>query len=214
MVSGHIKDNAQYSLTIKDMTESAILETRQGDEEMKKLQESMATIDSSSKKIQEIIHIIDDIAFQTNILALNAAIEAARAGEAGKGFSVVADEVRELAGKSADAAKQTTDLIHSTMESVAQGKRNTESTAEVFKKIVEQTNTIDTLVSKVSQSLKSQADSVAQLEEGMLKISMVTQSNSATAEESAATSEELLSQMQMLKELIMQFQLSDTSDQL
>ena len=214
VVSGHIKDNAQYSLTIKDMTESAILETRQGDEEMKKLQESMATIDSSSKKIQEIIHIIDDIAFQTNILALNAAIEAARAGEAGKGFSVVADEVRELAGKSADAAKQTTDLIHSTMESVAQGKRNTESTAEVFKKIVEQTNTIDTLVSKVSQSLKSQADSVAQLEGGMLKISMVTQSNSATAEESAATSEELLSQMQMLKELIMQFQLSDTSDQL
>lgn len=212
-VSGHIKDNAQYSLTIKDMTESAILETRQGDEEMKKLQESMATIDSSSKKIQEIIHIIDDIAFQTNILALNAAIEAARAGEAGKGFSVVADEVRELAGKSADAAKQTTDLIHSTMESVAQGKRNTESTAEVFKKIVEQTNTIDTLVSKVSQSLKSQADSVAQLEGGMQKISMVTQSNSATAEESAATSEELLSQMQMLKELIMQFQLSDTSDQ-
>lgn len=213
-VSSHIKDNAQYSLTIKDVTESAILETRQGDEEMKKLQESMASIDSSSKKIQEIIHIIDDIAFQTNILALNAAIEAARAGEAGKGFSVVADEVRELAGKSADAAKQTTDLIHSTMESVAQGKRNTESTALVFEKIVEQTNTIDTLVSKVSQSLKRQADSVAQLEDGMQKISMVTQSNSATAEESAATSEELLSQMQMLKELIMQFQLSDASDQL
>ena len=213
-VSSHIKDNAQYTLTIKDMTESAILETRQGDEEMKKLQESMVSIDSSSKKIQEIIHIIDDIAFQTNILALNAAIEAARAGEAGKGFSVVADEVRELAGKSADAAKQTTDLIHSTMESVAQGKRNTESTAVVFEKIVEQTNTIDTLVSKVYQSLKRQADSVAQLEDGMQKISMVTQSNSPTAEERAATSEELLSQMQMLKELIMQFQLSDTGDQL
>ncbi len=213
-VSTHIKDNAQYSLTIKNMTEAAILETRQGDEEMKKLLESMASIDSSSKKIQEIIHIIDDIAFQTNILALNAAIEAARAGEAGKGFSVVADEVRELAGKSADAAKQTTDLIHSTMESVAQGKRNTESTAQVFNKIVEQTNTIDTLVSKVSQSLKSQADSVAQLEDGMQKISMVTQANSATAEESAATSEELLSQMQMLKELIMEFRLSNASDQL
>lgn len=213
-VSGHIKENAQYSLTIKNMTESAILETRQGDEEMKKLQESMASIDSFSKKIQEIIHMIDDIAFQTNILALNAAIEAARAGDAGKGFSVVADEVRELAGKSADAAKQTTDLIHSTIESVAQGKHNTESTAEVFKKIVEKTNTIDTLVSKVSQSLKSQADSVAQLEDGMLKISMVTQANSATAEESSATSEELLSQMQMLKELITQFRLSDVSDQL
>ena len=212
-VSSHIKDNAEYSLTIKNMTESAILETRQGDEEMKRLQESMGSIDTSSKKIQEIIHIIDDIAFQTNILALNAAIEAARAGEAGKGFSVVADEVRELAGKSADAAKQTTDLIHSTMESVAQGKKNTELTAEVFKKIVEQTNTIDSLVSKVSQSLKSQADSVSQLEGGMQKISMVTQANSATAEESAATSEELLSQMQMLKEMIMEFQLSKSSQE-
>lgn len=211
MVSSHIKENAEYSLTIKNVTESAILETRQGDEEMKRLQESMGSIDISSKKIQEIIHIIDDIAFQTNILALNAAIEAARAGEAGKGFSVVADEVRELAGKSADAAKQTTDLIHSTMESVAQGKKNTELTAEVFKKIVEQTNSIDSLVSKVSQSLKSQADSVSQLEGGMQKISMVTQANSATAEESAATSEELLSQMQMLKEMIMEFQLSESN---
>lgn len=127
LVSHHIQENAEHSLSMKSMTESALLETQHGDEEMQRLQQSMASIDDSAKKIQGIIHIIDDIAFQTNILALNAAVEAARAGEAGKGFSVVADEVRELASKSADAAKQTTDLIHSTIESVIQGKKRTQS---------------------------------------------------------------------------------------
>lgn len=210
VVSHHIQDNAEHSISMKNMTESALLETRHGDEEMQRLQQSMASIDTSSKQIQSIIHIIDDIAFQTNILALNAAVEAARAGEAGKGFSVVADEVRELASKSADAAKQTTDLIHSTIQSVAQGKQNTEQTAGAFKKIVEQTNSINSLVSKISESLKSQANSVSELEDGMQKISMVTQANSATAEESAATSEELLGQMQALKEMVMEFQLTES----
>lgn len=209
-VSHHIQDNSEHSISMKSMTEAALLETRQGDEEMQRLLQSMASIDTSSKKIQSIIHIIDDIAFQTNILALNAAVEAARAGEAGKGFSVVADEVRELASKSADAAKQTTDLIHSTIQSVTQGKQNTEQTAGVFRKIVEQTNTINTLVSKISESLKSQAGSVSDLEDGMQRISMVTQANSATAEESAATSEELLSQMQMLNELISEFRITES----
>lgn len=209
MVSSHIKDNAQHSLSMKDMTESALLETQRGNEEMERLLESMAKIDEFSKKIQSIVKIIDDIAFQTNILALNAAVEAARAGDAGKGFSVVADEVRQLASKSADAAKQTTDLIHSTIESVAQGKKNTEQTAGVFKTIVEQTENINTLVGKISESLDSQSSSVIQLEEGMQRISMVTQANSATAEESAATSGDLLNQMQMLKELVSEFNIKN-----
>lgn len=209
MVSNHIKDNAQYSLSMKDMTESALLETQRGNEEMERLLQSMANIDEFSKKIQSIVKIIDDIAFQTNILALNAAVEAARAGDAGKGFSVVADEVRQLASKSADAAKQTTDLIHSTIESVTQGKKNTEQTAGVFKTIVEQTGNINTLVGKISESLESQSNSVIQLEEGMQRISMVTQANSATAEESAATSGDLLNQMQMLKELVSEFNIKN-----
>ncbi|RKD33680.1 methyl-accepting chemotaxis protein [Lacrimispora algidixylanolytica] len=209
MVSNHIKDNAQYSLSMKDMTESALLETQRGNEEMERLLQSMANIDEFSKKIQSIVKIIDDIAFQTNILALNAAVEAARAGDAGKGFSVVADEVRQLASKSADAAKQTTDLIHSTIESVTQGKKNTEQTAGVFKTIVEQTGNINTLVGKISESLESQSNSVIELEEGMQRISMVTQANSATAEESAATSGDLLNQMQMLKELVSEFNIKN-----
>lgn len=210
MVSNYIKDNAEYSLSMKDITESALLETQRGNEEMERLLQSMANIDEFSKKIQNIVKIIDDIAFQTNILALNAAVEAARAGEAGKGFSVVADEVRQLASKSADAAKQTTDLIHSTIDSVAQGKKNTEQTAGVFKTIVEQTGNINTLVGKISESLENQSNSVTDLEEGMQRISMVTQSNSATAQESAATSEDLLNQMQMLKELVMEFHMKES----
>ena len=212
-VSGYIKENADHSLSMKDMTEAALLETRRGNEEMERLLESMASIDEFSKKIQSIVKIIDDIAFQTNILALNAAVEAARAGDAGKGFSVVADEVRQLASKSADAAKQTTDLIHSTIESVAQGKQNTEQTAAVFQTIVAQTNSINDLVSKISSSLESQSRSVEEVEQGMEKISMVTQANSATAEESAATSEDLLNQMQNLKDLIMEFHMEESGEE-
>lgn len=208
-VSHHIQSNAEHSLTMKSMAEAALQETREGDGEMQRLLQSMGSIDTSSKKIQGIIHMIDDIAFQTNILALNAAVEAARAGEAGKGFAVVADEVRQLASKSADAAKQTTDLINSTIESVARGKKNTEETAGVFHKIVEQTSIINQLVAKISESLKKQADSVSELDSGMQRISMVTQANSATAEESAATGQELLGQMQMLNDLIAEFQITE-----
>lgn len=208
VVSQHIQKNAEYSVSMKNTTESAMNETRQGNEEMQRLLESMASIDASSKKIQQVIRIIDDIAFQTNILALNAAVEAARAGEAGKGFSVVADEVRQLASRSAEAAKQTTDLIGSTLQFVVQGMKNTEQTADVFQKIVQQTNEINDLASKMSESLNGQANRVAQLNEGMQEISVVIQSNSATAEESAATSQELSNQMQTLKEMVTEFQIS------
>ncbi|QIB70564.1 HAMP domain-containing protein [Aminipila butyrica] len=209
-VSKRIQENADDALSMKNITQEALLETQRGDDEMQRLKQSMASIDTSAKKIQSIIRIIDDIAFQTNILALNAAVEAARAGEAGKGFSVVADEVRALASKSADAAKQTTDLINSTIQSVVQGKQNTEQTADVFQKIVEQTSTVNSFVTKISDSLEKQAASVSELEDGMQRISMVTQANSATAEESAATSEELLGQMQLLQERIAQFQISES----
>ena len=208
IVSQHIQKNAEYSISMKNTTEAAMLETQQGNQEMERLLESMASIDASSKKIQQVIRIIDDIAFQTNILALNAAVEAARAGEAGKGFSVVADEVRQLASRSAEAAKQTTDLIGGTLQYVVQGMKNTEQTADVFQKIVEQTNEINSLAIKMSESLNGQASRVSELNEGMQEISVVIQSNSATAEESAATSEELSSQMQMLKEMVTEFRIT------
>lgn len=108
---------------MQNAAQAALTETAQGNEEMGKMLQSMKSIDSFSKKIQGIIHMIDDIAFQTNILALNAAVEASRAGEAGRGFSVVADEVCQLASKSAEAAKSTTELIEATIQSVVRACR-------------------------------------------------------------------------------------------
>jgi methyl-accepting chemotaxis protein len=205
LVSDRIHENAEYSLSMQNTAQSALTETAQGNEEMGKMLQSMESIDSFSKKIQGIIHLIDDIAFQTNILALNAAVEASRAGEAGRGFSVVADEVRQLASKSAEAAKNTAELIEATIQSVGQGMQNAEKTADAFRKIVGQTNDMNNLVLKMSASLKSQSQSITELNEGMKQISVATQSNSATAEESAATSEELLSQAQTLNEMVAEF---------
>ncbi len=205
LVSRHVRENAEYSASMQNTAQAALSETDQGNQEMQKMLQSMASIDSSSKKIQDIIHMIDDVAFQTNILALNAAVEASHAGEAGKGFSVVADEVRQLATRSAQAAKSTAELIETTIQSVSQGMRNAEQTASAFGKIVEQTNSINALIAKMSESLNSQSQSITELNEGMKQISYTTQANSATAEESAATSEELLSQTQLLKEMVAEF---------
>lgn len=209
LISTRIEKNAEYSLSVQSTAQTALMETQQGDQEMKKMLQSMESIDSSSKKIQNIIKMINDIAFQTNILALNAAIEASRAGEAGKGFAVVADEVRELASKSAEAANNTTTLIETTIQSVRLGMQNADKTAGSFEKIVEQTNSITDLISKMSESLNNQSKSIKELDEGMRQISIATQSNSATAEESAATSEELLSQTSVLKEMVAEFKIAE-----
>lgn len=205
LVLRQIQETAQHSVSMQDMTQTALQETQSGREKMQQMLTAMQNIDDFSKKIQSIIHYIDEISAQTNILALNAAVEAARAGEAGKGFSVVADEVRQLASKSAEAAKNTAELIENTLSSVDVGKQTAEGAAQAFQKIVEQTSSVGTLVDEVAKSLNRQAQSVSELSEGVRQISDATQANSATAEQSAATSEELLGQMQMLDDMVSEF---------
>ena len=180
-------------------------------DQMQEMTEAMDQISSCSGEIQHIIKTIDDIAFQTNILALNAAVEAARAGTAGKGFAVVADEVRNLAAKSADAVKDTTQLIEKTLRVVESGSRLTGLTKESLNSVVEGAGKVTTNIRRISDASAEQQLAINTIKDSIEQISTVVQSNSATSEQSAAASEELASQAQVLKRLIGNFQLKKTT---
>ena len=178
-----------------------------GNAQMQVMMQSMEQITRKSKEIEKVNKLIEDIAFQTNILALNAAVEAARAGEAGKGFAVVADEVRNLAGKSANAAKDTSSLVADTITAVEKGTGVASSTGETLNGILMETRNMVTAIEKSANELQEQSDKVTQVTVGIEQISSVVQSNSATAEESAAASEELSGQAENLRELMSKFRL-------
>ncbi len=175
--------------------------------QMEEMAQAMSQISACSGEIQHIIKTIDDIAFQTNILALNAAVEAARAGSAGKGFAVVADEVRNLAAKSADAVKETTELIEKTLRMVDTGSRLTGVTKESLASVVGGADMVTGQIKVISQASKEQKTGINHIKDSIYQISTVIQSNSATSEESAAASEELAGQAQVLKSLIGRFKL-------
>ncbi|MPM96870.1 Methyl-accepting chemotaxis protein IV [bioreactor metagenome] len=173
---------------------------------MQEMKLAMNNINAKSAEISKIIKTIEDIAFQTNILALNAAVEAARAGSAGKGFAVVADEVRNLAQKSADAAKNTTMLIEETVLAVERGSKIVDITAQSMINVVSGSDQVREFVNEIARTSKEQSDAVSQILIGVEQISSVIQSNSATAEESAAASEQLSGQADLLKQHVDQFQ--------
>lgn len=208
-ISSKITANADDAALASDKTSVAGSEMKNAAAKMDQLVSAMNEIQNSSGETKKIIKTIEDIAFQTNILALNAAVEAARAGAAGKGFAVVADEVRNLAGKSAEAAKNTTDLIEGTVNAIDKGNVLVEEVAKEIGLVSKATMEVAEISEKISGAAKEAADSITQVTVGIDQISGVVQTNSATSEESAAASQELSGQAQMLKDLVEEFQLAE-----
>ena len=206
-IAERTKENAVTANRTSTLSETIKENAEKGSRQMDDMITAVGEINEASKNISKIIKTIDDIAFQTNILALNAAVEAARAGQHGKGFAVVAEEVRNLASKSAEAAKETGDMIQNSMDKAELGSRIARDTADSLTDIVTGINESNQLVAEIAKGSEEQSLGIEQINIGIDQVAQVVQQNSATAEESAAASEEMSGQSDMLQQLIAQFKL-------
>lgn len=202
------KQNEANAKEAQGMSEGARGSSGRGMDSMKRLSDAVDKIKGSSDATAKIVQTIDEIAFQTNLLALNAAVEAARAGDAGKGFAVVAEEVRNLAMRSAEAARNTADLIDESVKSAEEGVSINEEVRNNFTEITEQINKIREVMSEIAIASEQQKLGIEEVSQAMEQSNQITHQNAANAEESASTAEELTNQAAQMKRMISQFELS------
>ncbi len=197
-----VKRNAEHAMEAANLSRASRQSADEGEVEIKNLVGAMNGINQSSKKIEDIINVIDDIAFQTNLLALNAAVEAARAGEQGKGFAVVAEEVRNLAQRSAAAAKDITSLIKENVTMIESGVEIAGQGGQALRNIVTSVRKVADLNSEIASASREQSHGLEQISEAMAQLDQVTQTNAASAEEVASSAEEMSSQGLMMQETV------------
>lgn len=213
-IAAQTKQNAAFANEANVLALKARDNADRGNVQIKEMLEAMQEINHSSDNISKIIKVIDDIAFQTNILALNAAVEAARAGQHGKGFAVVAEEVRNLAARSANAAKESTELIEGSIKKVQYGTKIANETADALHIIVEGAGHAAAIIEEIATATKEQAIGITQVDQGVIQISQVVQNNSALAQQSASASEELSEQASLLKDNVTKFRLKNSPTRL
>ena len=212
-LSSTVKQNAENARQANQLAASASTVAVQGGQVVSQVVTTMKGINDSSKKIADIISVIDGIAFQTNILALNAAVEAARAGEQGRGFAVVASEVRSLAGRSADAAKEIKSLITASVERVEQGTALVDQAGATMTEVVNSIKRVTDIMGEISAASSEQSAGVAQVGEAVNQMDQATQQNAALVEESAAAAESLRTQAQALVQTVAVFTLAHDGQQ-